>query len=84
MTAKQSGQQLAVQNNLGTQNIQSGAYQSAAGHNLGGLLSSTFGAAIGAAAPALAAGSDRKLKKNIKPGKSTLDKFLSSITELRK
>lgn len=75
MTAAQSGQQLGVSQNLGLNQIQSTAYNNAAGHSLGADVTNVAGTALGA----LAKASDIRLKKNIKPGKVLIDKFLSGV-----
>jgi len=78
MQAQQSQQQLQVQNTLGTQGLQSTAYNNAAGHSLGAALTGIAGAGLGAAAHALIP-SDKNLKKNIKPSSDVLKKFLTKM-----
>lgn len=75
MTASQAGQQLGVQQNLGLNQVQQQAQANAAGHSLGADITNTAGAVIGG----LSKASDRKLKKNIKPARATIEKFLASV-----
>lgn len=78
MQAQQAGQQLQVQNTLGTQGLQSSAYNSAAAHSIGGDVMNLAGGALGSVSKLLTM-SDKTNKKNIKPAKAQIDKFLTSV-----
>lgn len=83
MSAAQAGQQLQVQNNLGLNQIGSSATASAANHSIGGDVMNMIGSGVGAAA-GLMTKSDRRSKKNIKPGKKQIDEFLTNVRKLKK
>lgn len=84
MQAAQAGQTLQVNQNLGLNQIQSQAYNNAAGHSIGGDLVNLGGSIVGGASSAMTSGllkSDIRSKKKIKPGKAVLDKFLTKIAK---
>lgn len=83
MSGAQAGQQLAVQNNLGENQIQSGAFNNAANNSIGGDVVKSIGPVVGALGAA-AMMSDRTKKTKIIPGRPVLDKFLSSVRKGKK
>jgi len=79
MSAAQAGQSLAVNENLGINNINSNAFGQSAKQAPGYNIMNSLGSIAGAAGAVLM--SDKTKKKNIKAGKETLDKFLTFIAE---
>ena len=79
MQASQAGQSLNANYNLGLNNTAAQAFESSAGHQIGGQLMGIAGGAASGVASTLAKTSDMQSKKKIKPAKNLIDKFLSSL-----